>query len=267
MGKGWSKGLSAATDARVAARAAGHLGLRYTRRTPAEECEWSRLVANPPPIGWSSEMAYVVGLTATDGCLVSGPRRLVNFKSQDRELVELYLRLLGRVNAIGVERTRTGGTVYKTQFGDAALYDWLQSIGLTPRKSLTLGPISAPTPYLPHLVRGLLDGDGSILNYMYDGTGKARGRYEALTTRFISASHSHLAWLRDVLLDCVGVRGSIGSYQRSDREHAMHSLAYAKRESEQLLLWIYPSSSVPCLARKRAIWERYRSRRGSSAVQ
>jgi hypothetical protein len=267
MGKGWSKGLSAETDPRVAAMAAAHRGLRYQRQKAAADCKWSRLAHDAPPIGWSASLAYVVGLTATDGCLISGDRHLINFKSKVRELVSLYLRLLGRGNAIGVDRSRAGGVAYRTQFGDARLYDWLLSIGLTPRKSLTLGAISAPAPFLPHLVRGLLDGDGSILNYMYDGTGKAKGRYEALTTCFASASQSHVMWLRAVLQSSIDVRGSIGSHLARDRLNAMYRLAYAKRESERLLAWIYPDDDVPCLSRKRAIWETYRSRHEPAAVQ
>ncbi|HUQ41876.1 MAG TPA: hypothetical protein VM052_05170, partial [Candidatus Limnocylindrales bacterium] len=65
----------------------------------------------------------------------------------------------------------------------------------------------------------------------------------------------------------IGVHGSIGAYQRKDRANAMHVLAYAKRESERVLTWIYPDPMVPCLARKRAIWDAYRSRRGAAALE
>lgn len=174
MGKGWSKGLTAATDPRVAAMAEKHRGQRYRRRTPPEDCRWPGGSHTTLALEWSAEMAYVVGLTATDGCLLSG-RGKINFKSLDHELVETYLKLLGRTNKIQVTRTRHGKDFSAVQFGDAALYEWLLGIGLTPRKSLTLGALSAPVVVLPHLVRGLLDGDGSILNYQYQGTGKARG--------------------------------------------------------------------------------------------
>src|SRR5512132_462900 len=121
-------------------------------------------------------MEYVVGLTATDGCLTHGRRRSINFKSEDFELVSHYLALLGRTNTIGVELTREGNVVYHTQFGDARLYEWFRSVGLMPRKSLVLGAIDVPDSNVSHLVRGLLDGDGSILNYMYEVTGKQGAR-------------------------------------------------------------------------------------------
>lgn len=266
IGKDWAKGLTKETDPRIARAAAGHRGLRYVRRKPVDECDWGIASVRTLPIGWSDAMAYVVGLTATDGCLASS-RRQITFKSLDRDLVATYLALLGRSNTIGVEHTKSGALAYRAQFGDAEMYDWLLSIGLSSRKSLTLGGITVPAEQLPHLVRGLLDGDGSILNYRYEGSGKARGTYEALTTCFVSASRAHVDWLREQLHHALGIWGSIGSHRPASRRHHIHRLAYAKRESERLLPWLYSAPDVPCLARKRAIWDAYLARAPRAAVQ
>ena len=145
MGKGWAKGLTAATDPRIARRAEGHRGKIYVRRTPLEKLKWNVRTATTLPLTWSDPMAYVVGLTATDGSLTHGRRRSINFKSEDFELVSRYLALLGRTNAIGVELTREGNFAYHTQFGDARLYEWFRSVGLMPRKSLVLGAIDLCT--------------------------------------------------------------------------------------------------------------------------
>src|SRR2546430_13087223 len=94
--------------------------------------------------------------------LITG-RRAINFKSGDRQLVETYLQLLGRTNRVKSHRTEKGGIAYYTQFHDSALYEWFRSTGLTPRKSLTIGALSAPDEFLIPLARGLLDGDGNII--------------------------------------------------------------------------------------------------------
>src|SRR2546428_11130898 len=117
------------------------------------------------PLEWSDEMAYIVGLTATDGCLITG-RRKINFKSQDRELVATYLRLLGRTNRVKLQRTKSGNVAYFTEFGDTRLYGWFLSFGLTPRKSLTLGALSVPDRYFFPTLRGLFEGDGHIQNFV-----------------------------------------------------------------------------------------------------
>src|SRR5438445_10135033 len=156
MGKGWAKDLTAATDPRIARAAAGHRGKQYVRRTPFELCRWPLAGLTTLPLAWSEDMAYIVGLTATDGCLITG-RRAINFKSSDRQLVETYLRLLGRKNRVKSQPTETRGTVYYTQFHDSALYEWFRSVGLTPRKSITIGALSVPDEFLIPLSRGLLD--------------------------------------------------------------------------------------------------------------
>lgn len=264
MGKGWSKGLTAKTDARVAAMAVAHRGMRYERRKAIEECRWTRRSTRTLPLEWSDEMSYVVGLTATDGCLVSG-RRQINFKSMDRDLVALYLRLLGRTNRVCTATTRIGNPVYFTQFGDAAWYDWLLSVGLTPRKSLTLGAINVPDGHLFPLLRGLLDGDGTILNKMYRADTARRDDYywEYLMTRFTSASRAHLEWIASRVRSRTGSSGYIQEIRRrgeSSRPPFFH-LRYGKRASLVLLPLLYPAGA-PCLERKRAIWHEYAGRHG-----
>jgi hypothetical protein len=160
-------------------------------------------------------MAYIVGLTATDGCLVTG-RRQINFKSGDRQLVETYLGLLGRKNRVKSHPTKTGGIAYYTLFHDSALYEWFRSVGLTPRKSLTIGPISVPDGFLSPLARGLLDGDGTLLNKVYRADTGRRDDYfwEYLITRFLSASRRHLEWLQSAIVRTTGQTGTIDEVKR-----------------------------------------------------
>jgi hypothetical protein len=208
-------------------------------------------------------MAYIVGLTATDGCLLTG-RRAINFKSADRDLVELYLSMLGRTNRIGTEQTRKGGVVYKTQFSDTRLYRWFSSIGLSPRKSLTIGAIDVPDQCLLPLARGLLDGDGSIINKVYRADTARRSDYywEYLLTRFQSASRPHLEWLGARIADATGLVGYLIEVKRRKPElkrHPFFHLRYGKRASVVLLPLLYPTAA-PCLERKRAIWIDYARR-------
>lgn len=270
MGKGWAKGLTAATDARVALMAQSRRGkIRgpYTRRTPFELCKWPLAGRTTLQLAWSDEMAYIVGLTATDGCLITG-RRAINFKSGDRALVETYLRLLGRKNPVKSHPTETGGVAYYTQFHDSRLYEWFRSIGLTPRKSLTIGALSVPTEYFFHAARGLMDGDGSIVNIRYAGTGKARGReYETIRVYFNSASRPHLLWIREQLSALLHVRGSLKLVCFTTSGNPFYRLEYAMRETMKLLPNFYDDSDVPCLERKRLIWERFKVRLASGETR
>jgi hypothetical protein len=261
IGKGWSKGLTAATDPRVARAAAAHRGKTYVRRTPVEDCKWPIATRTTLAVEWSDDMAYIVGLTATDGCLITG-RRKINFKSRDRELVALYLQLLGRTNPIKHQKTRTGGLAYFTEFGDAELYRWFQSIGLTPRKSLTLGALNVPDPFLSALLRGLLEGDGTIQNFTHRPTPRTYPEYtyERLWTYFTSASRAHLDWVQARVRALYGLVGHIEQMPRHDGRHDFFRLKFGNRESTVLLSKIYPAADLPKLERKWKIWDDYKTR-------
>jgi hypothetical protein len=202
-------------------------------------------------------MAYIVGLTATDGCLFTR-RRKINFKSEDRQLVETYLSVLGRTNRVKHAKTSAGGIVYFTEFHDSRLYEWFRSVGLTPRKSLTLGSIGAPDRYLVPLARGLLDGDGSILNFVHRPTVKAQPNYwyERLRVCFHSASRAHIDWLRARLRPIARSRGYV-EVRKLEGRHDFYKLKYEKAASEALLTAFYADPAAPRLVRKWRIWDAY----------
>lgn len=264
-GKGWAKGRTAGDDARVARNAERHRGMAYTPRLSSAEDgrrrnRFGEVTLRTLGLSWSPVMAYVVGLMATDGCLLEKKRQL-NFKSEDEQLVETFLTCLGKPPRWQTIMGRAGKPHYVTQFGDRDFYIWLEGVGLMPRKSLVLGPLSVPDELLVHCARGLLDGDGSLLNYWYDGTGKARGRrYEGFATVFNSASRDHLAWLRAGLSRVVGVNGALSPQPPTERGTVMWRLAYAIRESSLLLPRMYPTAHVPCLVRKWLVWRDYSTR-------
>ena len=163
-------------------------------------------------------MAYVVGLLATDGCL-SSDRRHIILTSRDRELVETFLACLGRPIKYTVGRTRRGKRAYYAQFSDVTFYDWLLARGLTPRKSLTLGAIDVPNAFLIPLARGLLDGDGSVCVFRNRPT-RAKYpnyEYERLWVFFLSASRSHIDWLRGRIKELVGLNGYVERIVRKKR--------------------------------------------------
>jgi hypothetical protein len=262
-GKGWAKGKTAATDSRISRAAEAHRGMTYSRCLPPQLDRRHRDAGvRTLALEWSPTMAYVVGLMATDGCLISDGRHL-NFKSGDEQLVQTFLSCLGRRPAYGQRTGATGSAHYVAQFSDVHLWRWLRSIGVGPRKSLVLGAIGVPSGLLLDCARGLLDGDGSIIHYWYDGGGKARGRrYEAIVTRFVSASGEHIAWLRTALHQATGVTGHV----TPPGGNGCWYLDFAIRESAILLPHLYPSLNAPCLLRKRLIWQRYAAQHGLRAT-
>ena len=181
MPKNWARGLTKGTDPRVARAAAGHRGLRYVRKSPIR----------PGPIEWSSRLAYAVGLIATDGCLIDDGRH-ITLGSKDEEQVVSFLSGVGHSRY--AVTSANSKPYYRAQISDQMLHLWLGSIGLTPRKSLTLAAVAVPDEFFLAFVRGLLDGDGSVLSYSHN---PVRGdypmyRYDRLYVHFLSASAPHI---------------------------------------------------------------------------
>ncbi|HEV2010144.1 MAG TPA: hypothetical protein VGS17_03855 [Candidatus Limnocylindria bacterium] len=254
-GKGWAKGRRARDDPRIAKNAEAHRGKTYVSHRAAAGDRRRR--AAPASTEWTPTLAYAVGLLATDGCQTDG--RHLAFPSADRELVEILLRCLGKTNKIAEIRTRTGGIVYKTQIGDVALCRWLETIGITRRKSLTLGPLAVPDELILECARGLMDGDGGITNFTHAATKKTypNYRYERIVLGFTSASRPHLDWLRGKLESYAAAPGWLIVTPPKDGRHAFFSLRYGKRDGLRLLPFIYRDTSVPWLERKHRIWRSY----------
>ncbi len=257
-GKGWSRGRNAQNDPRIARNAASHRGMTYASHvTPAED---GRRRSAPASTEWTPTLAYAVGLLATDGCQTDG--RHLAFSSADRELVEVLLGCLGKNNRIAAARTRTGGIVYRTQIGDVAFCRWLVTVGVTARKSLTLGALVVPDELVLECARGLLDGDGSITNFVHRATKKAAPdyQYERIVLGFSSASRAHLEWLRIKLQPYAGCPGWLEIRPPKNGRHEFVTLRYGKRDGLRLLPFLYRDRAVPRLERKYRIWQSYITR-------
>jgi len=257
-GKGWAKGRKASNDPRIAKNAEAHRGKTYQSHIGPEQ---DRRRKSPVAcLEWTPTLAYAVGLLATDGCQTDG--RHLAFPSADRELVEILLRCRGKTNKITTERTRTGGTVYRTQIGDVRLCRWLLTVGVTPRKSLTLGPLNVPDELLLECARGLMDGDGGITHFTHAATKKSYPdyRYERIVVGFNSASRAHLEWLRAKLEPYAEAPGWLGIRAATARRHEFVTLRYGTRDGLRLLPLLYRDHTVPRLERKYRIWQSYLER-------
>ena len=235
---------------------------RWGPRGPYRINASTRTFDRPRPLRWTQDLAYAVGLVATDGCLSSG--RHIFFDSNDEQLVSTFLKCIGRPARYVARATRIGGTAYRASISDVELYRWLESVGLTPAKSLTLGAIDVPEEFLMPLVRGLLDGDGSVLNYVHALTKRTypNYRYERLVVHFNTASESHVKWLRAKLEPIIGC-GNLATRPPRPPRHAFYTLRYGKAASVKLLGLLYADASAPRLIRKWQTWDDYVGRHGA----
>ena len=221
------------------------LGIRARLRGPVPGCRSSTAL-----IQWTADLAYAVGVIATDGNLSRKPGRL-SIVSNDVDLLDMLRRSLNLSVPI---RPHTGGyghRCHRIVWSDRPFYDWLLAVGLTPAKSLTLGPLVIPGEYFADFLRGCIDGDGSIVTYVddYNTSKKPTYTYTRLYVSLVSASPRFLEWLQVTVRELTGLSGSL-SVRRATGRNDIWRLRYAKGESLALLRWIYYAPNVPCLGRK-----------------
>ncbi len=192
-------------------------------------------------IHWNAELGYAIGLIASDGCL-SMDGRHIDLTSKDYEQIENFARILKLTNKIGTKYSGSNKIIkyYRIQFGNVQFYRFLLQIGLTPKKSKSLGEIIIPDRYISDLLRGLLDGDGFTYSY-WDKRWKSSF---CVYTGFTSASRSHLLWLQEKIHELYAAEGKIRPGKR------IYQLVYSKNASVILYSKMYYKRGIPYLSRK-----------------
>lgn len=201
---------------------------------------------------WTPEMAYVLGYFAADGTMFRNPRgsHYVGFCSTDIELIKNVKHLMGVTN--NVETKQPAGNrkrLYTLQIGSKRLFEQLLTLGFIPNKSLKLQMPAVPEKMFANFVRGYFDGDGCV-NF---GVFKRKSRSSSvatLSTQFICGSKPFLVSLHKILKKLVSISGGAIHYH-----DGAHRLVYSTKGSRQLYRFMYPTTTVPCLKRKRDVFE------------
>ncbi len=197
---------------------------------------------------WSPELAWAVGLFASDGCLPKN-KNLIELTSTESELMEQFAACIWldpKVEPYYRQACGNRKAQYRFSFSDAGFRRFLLDIGLTPCKSLTLGPLAIPDEVFADFARGAWDGDGSWVarHRPYAPTHKV---YHSLTSKLCSASPIYREWMRGKIEQLTGLRGSISGI----------TLVYYEANAVALGRWMYYALDLPHLSYKRAVWAQF----------
>lgn len=178
------------------------------------------------------DLWYFVGLLATDGCLSSDGRHVI-ITSKDLNFLESLRARLKISNCVGKKRSGLGLIYYQIQIGGVDFYQFLEGVGLTPRKSLTLGKLLIDDKYLDHFLRGVIDGDGSIRTWLHPTNGG-----EQWSLRIYSGSQDFIAWLRDEISSRFEARGVL------HKDRSVFVLKFGKMAAQKILKRCYPEGCL-----------------------
>ncbi len=137
---------------------------------------------------------------------------------------------------------------YEIQVGSKKIFRQLKKSGFTPNKSLRLRFPAVPRKMLSPFIRGFFDGDGCVFHGFYKPKDRRRSRISVLRTSFTSDSKPFLASIKQCLVKEAGLKS--GSLFTRSATHHVRSYN-SSNDSRQLYNFLYPTSTVPCLTRKR----------------
>lgn len=126
----------------------------------------------------SEEKAYILGLLITDGYVVYPQRNTthnphwgITLETKDKYILERIKELVGS-NVKIVDRTRNRSDLpnrktpitFESQLiiTSSKMVEDLKKYGIVPRKTFTVGLTELDESLMPHLIRGIFDGDGCI---------------------------------------------------------------------------------------------------------
>ncbi len=203
---------------------------------------------------WNANLAYAIGLLATDGSLSKDGRHII-LVSTDYQILENFQKCLPFntkiTNKLPGEYSKK--QTYKVQFSNVQFYNWLLTIGLFPNKTYTINSIKIPNQYFRDFLRGHLDGDGDVVTYL-DTSNTSKNphyKYMRIYTRFCSASKEHIFWIQNTIYNLIQIKGSIHEWTKKDNPTAQWRLRFAKKDSLRLYKWMYYNSDILCLDRKK----------------
>lgn len=210
---------------------------------------------------WSSEMAYLLGYIYADGGLEDSPRlrgRYIRLTSIDKDRIKFAQKQLQAAHPIQKlpKATPKEKQRFLLRIGSKKMFAQLTSIGLSPKKSLTVRMPEIPKKYLSDFVRGYFDGDGCVFVETAVNP-KGKRILKALRVIFTSGSKKFLIDLENLLKEHVPLEGrNITSARRC------YQLRYSTKDSVSLFCYLYASASPDAyMGRKYDTFMKYFNRR------
>ena len=187
-----------------------------------------------------ADLWYIIGLIVTDGSL-SKDGRHIYITSKDRDLlvaVRLALHLESKLGLKG-----NGGSVEKKysllQFSDVVFYRYLETLGIHPKKSLTLESINVPNEYFKDFLRGVIDGDGSINTWIHKTNGRPQW-----CLRIVSGAPIFANWIHKEIQRRYSVVGKIYTYTFKGKKNPINIVKFGKVATKIILKSTYYSGSL-----------------------
>jgi intein/homing endonuclease len=179
----------------------------------------------------NANKAYLLGFLLTDGS-VDGHRYSVRIEIQIRDapLLAAFAQLFGGSVAIS-----HGGKAMRWTLNGKALCEELAPFTIVPNKTFVVRLPILPDSLMPHLLRGIWDGDGSFYIHKH----RVEAELSSGSKQFVDDLASFFGGM--------GIKTSCRFHRRGYR------LSLTSEPTKRLVEFLYPSAGLLCLERKRAM--------------
>jgi len=193
---------------------------------------------------WSSDMAYVLGLLFTDGCI--SKTGTVALSINDKELLESVRNAMRSTHKI--ELSKHQKRLYIFHFARKYMVERLKALGLVSHKSMVIKFPEVPFEYLSDFLRGVFDGDGSVFY-------EKNAPHSSIRSKFVSSSEGFIKGINDNLMR-LGMPGRT-IYRQKTKNGWYYMFAYAHKNSLKLRDILYKNGSASLfLKRKFDVFEK-----------
>ncbi len=180
---------------------------------------------------WSAEMAWVLGLIFTDGNVHPQAQGTycLSISSKDTSLLQNIKNAMNSTHPIK-KVIHKEWFIYRLFITRPQINSDLSQLGITPRKSLTILFPKVPYSFLPHFIRGVFDGDGSVF---FD----PRSKKSPLRVSFTSGSKAFMTALETKLRMDAGL--SKRTIHEAHRVNTNYYIKYSHQDSLKFFNYIY----------------------------
>jgi len=192
----------------------------------------------------TADMAYVLGLAITDGCIIERGHwgrqcDVLSIKSIDKDVLETTKRLMNSEYAIiDCGLTSKGNRVWRLDTPNAKIVEDISRWGVVPRKTFsTKFPMDLPSECHRDFVRGLLDGDGNV----FCGNSKGKNGTTKMSVTIVGMRE-----LLEPIPRLLGIEGHL-----SQHHNIYHLVVWKHLELVRLHAHLYYRSNLPCMERKK----------------
>lgn len=217
--------------------------------------------ANEHYFSWikTEEQAYLLGFFIADGCIylgneISTPRIIFSLDSKDGYIVELFDKAINTPNGISIQERYRGDnnyTMYTSSLYSTTMANDLNDYGACIHKPFRQLPL-LPSNLLHHLLRGLFDGDGSMIYRLSHPERKVCNSYRGCVD--IVAFPPIMEDLIHIFTNIIGVSRYSFNYQRTEW---LKSIRLERKEDiVRFYNYIYSDATI-YLYRKREKFEQF----------